>query len=185
MGLKKSGIAPLFKNEKNQYLNFNLMRSGTLKGQEGNFLLLLYSYSSGSFHTVKELSEILGVSDRTIKRIISSLRLKGLIEVNYLKYKRLFIKLSSVEKQAEVYFKIAQVRHGAYRPTVSPRHGAYRPPVAQPIKKEIEYKNEIGKELFNLKIIEKGKPKRDIDLSNERNRQIKELLRSGLIKSLP
>lgn len=75
-------------------LTYNFIRENDLNSRELHFLSIVSSYSNESHLKVSQYAEMIKVTDRTIKRIIQSLKNKKRIEVRYGLYKSIHISIS-------------------------------------------------------------------------------------------
>lgn len=76
-----------------------LRRCNRLSDSEHRFLSLIATYQHGSLMRQDEIAELCGWTDRKVRRVISSLKAKGLIEVGYRFYKKMKLRIVSAEKQ--------------------------------------------------------------------------------------
>ena len=72
-------------------LSYTFVQSGAVSSKEMHFLTIIDSYSNESHLKLKQYSEIMKCSIRTLKRIVKSLKEKGYIQVRYGLYKSLHI----------------------------------------------------------------------------------------------
>lgn len=88
---------------RSQYISYDLSRSSYITPIERSMLQYIASYSNVMCGiTVKQIGEHIGRSESAVKRVLRSLSAKGLIDRKYSWYKKLVVKLASIEEQNRI-----------------------------------------------------------------------------------